>query len=371
MMVEERQQSKHGRDHTSEADETKQPWLSIPRDLLYVDFLGVLVPGLFTVILGTTMIALTVLTVRGIFFVSNGADAPAVGDLLSVLGGTHYELGIATFVSAYIIGTALFRQDTKVPDYLSALQIWLSATNKDRWGLAVQKEGWSAVQNRGETRDPEDDVYKHFSFSFALQYLKRKGELEKFDTQFPYRHMRCYLAARGLMHLVGYIPWCPDVTDSLSRRSKMYINVLKIRLSNLAPGFGRDVLRNEAHVRLATSVWYAATTLSVLGVMCFVANVVVAFVATYFFQLKLNGAPLYNAIAVLFVIVALCFLMRHQLRKCIHYMRVREVVYVLEAVHLASRETHLNFDVSELAVTHGLGNCAKCNHLCSSSTTAS
>lgn len=329
-------------------------WLTIPRELLYVDFLGVLVPGLFTVLLGATVIALTAACE---VVLGSGASTISIGALWGILGGSHYELGVATFVSAYIIGTALFRQDTKHPDFLSALQVWLSAAPDERQGLAAQME--KASEEEAKIDEKSFSIYSSFGFWPAYWYLRRHDRLKAFDAQFPYRYMRCYLAARGLAHLSKCIPWCPCNPGTTNHRTKMFINILKIRLADLAPSLGRDIVRNEAHVRLATSVWYASTTLMALVGVCAFVLVAAAFYSHFDSNITVPHEPFNNTMAALFIVLALCLLMRHQLRKCIHYMRVREVVYFMEATHLATTPAAPKFQISDLFGHVDLSECCK------------
>jgi hypothetical protein len=113
----------------------------------------------------------------------------------------------------------------------------------------------------------------------------------------------------------------------------MFINILKIRIVSLYPQMSRDIIRNEAHVRLATSVWYASTSL------LWLASIVVGVVggAVVWCQGAPNGTAsmLFGPASYALLLLFFCVVMRHHLRKCIHYMRVREVIYVLEAAHLA------------------------------------
>lgn len=75
-------------------------------------------------------------------------------------------------------------------------------------------------------------------------------------------------------------------------------------------------------------------------------------------QLKYYFAPF---VCVLFIIV-LCVVMKHQLQKCIHYMRVREVVYVLESTHLTSNWSE-DFNIEELIEKKIPTECEQCEHL--------
>jgi hypothetical protein len=332
-------------------------WLTVPREAFYVDFLGSLVPGLFTVIFGVAMVILTIATVYGSYFKVVSKDGPGVlNGLIATLilsGGSPYVLAVIAFVSSYIIGTAFFRQDPKKPDSYSAIEVWLNANELERQGLAVQCSAFAggALQKF----DIEKKLFNVFGFQVAYRYLSWKGLLKKFDTQFPYLYMRCYLAARGLHHLTGSIPWCPQMPETAKMRTKMFVNILKIRLGALAGHIGYDTIRNEAHVRLATSVWYAAKTLSRLGFICLL-------VLAYTFVLRRVSADpraLFLTTAFLLFVMSLCWLLKHHLRTSIHYMRVREVVYVLEAAHLADCLGR-DFFTSDLETAQSIPDCRKC-----------
>jgi hypothetical protein len=329
-----------------------QTWASIFHEL-YIDFLSSLVPGLFMVILGAGMVMLAICT---LYFLIWGKDAPSaeiteqLKSLKEVLVELHYAFAIIMLVSSYVIGSVFFRQDPKGPDILSARYVWLKSKREDRPGLAMQ---YARPDRNGvpdttpiEEIDVDHSALRWLYLLFPRLY-ERWHDTGPFDAQFPYWYMRCYLAARGLTHLMKYIPWCPKLPDTKGNRTKMFINILKIRVSCLASRFGRDIVRNEAHVRLATSVWYATTTLFYLGLGC----VLILVIAYLYVLFALHTAPLlkyYFASSVFIsIVVVLCVIMKRHLLKCIHYMRVREVVYVLETAHLASQATP-SFHVEEL-----------------------
>ncbi|MBC8434160.1 hypothetical protein [Desulfobacula sp.] len=96
------------------------------------------------------------------------------------------------------------------------------------------------------------------------------------EVQFPYNNLKKYLESRGFNHLLEYIKWGPsDVTNSdggfkdpndqnndkvskEGQRSKTVINRAKIRIAFYLPENTINIIRNEAHIRLASSMWYAA-----------------------------------------------------------------------------------------------------------------
>ena len=79
------------------------------------------------------------------------------------------------------------------------------------------------------------------------------------------------------------------------------------------------------------------------------------------FALNHEKEPLkhyFAPVALILTVVVLCTVLRHHFRKCIHYMRVREVVYVLESAHLASSKE--GFTIEDLIHKPDPGDCAKC-----------
>jgi hypothetical protein len=96
------------------------------------------------------------------------------------------------------------------------------------------------------------------------------------DIQFPYSNLKNYLEARNFNHLFPYIKWDSRVIlksgekntgeskrDEVSEekdksRSKSFINQLKTRIHFFYPESTFNIIKNEAHIRLASSMWYAS-----------------------------------------------------------------------------------------------------------------
>jgi len=303
--------------------------LSVLHDL-YVDLLGSLVPGLLTVILGGMAIFLAVSTVHVALFQRPIISSAFPGGVIGVVPAMHWEFATVTIVSAYVIGSVFFRQDPKRPDAASALHVWMHSKKGDRSGLAVQ-----ATKQLPRSLELVEQNGMPTLGERLLSQLQTPSYIEKLglDAQFPYMHLRCYLAARGLEHLIHLVPWCPQKPDTVAFRTKMYINILKVRVLSRYPHMSRDIIRNEAHVRLATSVWYACTSLLYLAVLVLLV-LLVAGVFCVGLDMK---SPLFVSTAVCLLLGFFCVAMRYHLRKCIHYMRVREVIYVLESAHGAEQ----------------------------------
>lgn len=275
---------------------------------LYIDLLGSLVPGLFTIVLTGAVLLPSALALCRSFsaFSTNGsADSLLPGpvtDAPDVWLGPYGTTAIS-LVLAYVMGTVFYRQDPKFPDWRSARLIWRSTKSKeDRERLAVQPTSQHAE------------------------------EISAYDAQFPYFFLREYLIGRRLYHLAALIPWEGGKPATWIFRSKMFINVLKIRLQFLIPERCKEIVRNEAHVRMATSVWYATywvMVASVLGLML----VAVACIRWLLAGID-TGLPGIIAIDVLVLIVAL--VMKFKIERFLHYLRVREVVYVLETAYFAN-----------------------------------
>lgn len=333
-------------------EDRKSGKLSIMYDL-YVDLLGSLVPGLFTVILGGGAVILTLSTVHAALFKKSLLAGIASGGLKDVIAGLHWEIGTIITVSSYVIGSVFFRQDPKKPDAVSALSVWMNSRKEERNGLAVQHaEPLPPELSLKDSPDRLSLCYRIRSYFLPTRHIQRLG----LDTQFPYLHLRCYLAARGLTHLLYMVPWCPKEEKTKGFRTKMFVNILKIRLHSLFPEMSREIIRNEAHVRLATSVWYASTILIWL-------SIVVLFVLFFVGRTCIiNGmaSSLYVSSSFGALLFIFCVVMHYYLRKCIHYMRVREVVYVLETAHLAEATYNVNlFD--GLSEKTKLQECIDCN----------
>lgn len=316
---------------------------------LYVELLGTLVPGLFAVLLGSAILILTFGSIYAIIFESGDEEFGLLKNLNDVLGNLHYEIAVITLVASYVIGSVFFRRDPKKPDATSAVYAWMHSSATERRGLAVQSEKcqWE------KPRKPRwwDDIK---AFMRPGKYLHKYN----LKAEFPYLNFRCYLGARRVSHLTKHIPWCPKVKGTFECRTKMFINMLKVRLQAFAPRLCWDIIRNEAHVRLATSVWYVANWLIFLSVISL--GFLLATVVKHHDEEALRTA--YPAGVLSFLVFFLCVVMKFHLRKCIHYMRVREVFYVLETAHIAQR-LDKRFRIGEVTGKRLTRDCTKCGRI--------
>lgn len=221
------------------------------------------------------------------------------------------------------------------------------------------------------------------------------GADSKEQCEFPYDHLDRYLRKRKLDHLVALVPWrvaedsmpVPDgskaegsadskpdgskaegsadskpdgskaegtagskpdggVEDPRLRRSKVYINVLKIRLMQMYPERCKQMVRNEADVRLASGVWHAAGTLRFVAVAGLGAFLVAFIVQNRYVPFRGSLSPThwrlflhdyFLGLAAAAVVLVLAVYFRTRIEQFLHYQRMREVVYVLDTAYAAFR----------------------------------
>ena len=119
------------------------------------------------------------------------------------------------------------------------------------------------------------------------------------EVQFPYQNLKKYLEIRGFDYLAKNIFWDADYKDTSNesandktktvQRSKSFINKLKIRISYYFPNKTMNIIRNEAHIRLASSVWYA--TKYIIKTSYFCLFIIFVLTLVYYFAFISNTAP--------------------------------------------------------------------------------
>ena len=279
-----------------------------------VDFLGGLVPGsLFIVGVGTAVLPAIYLL---FCLLSNSKTDTITNFMNDVLKTTQHTpnmiwvLAFALFVAvSYELGHLFFRKDPKIPDINSF---------KKLKKMAEKKYGGY----------PPEELQKHLKSEY--------GCTDENDCQFPYINLRDYLGKRGHCHLCPFVVW-EDNREGDFNRSKTFINLLKIRLKFYFPEKCSIIIRNEAHIRLATSSWYVARSLgvcSIIGVVLVLSSIALQ---------KIGIAPsepykIYFAFLIppIFVFIASVFIIS-RVEDFLHYQRLREIYYVLETAFTAFR----------------------------------
>jgi hypothetical protein len=268
-----------------------------------VDFFGILVPGLLFIIfsmftLGWPLLILTDDICDSLCNYHLSLDIlKIVGSLNTII---NIELGILILMVSYVVGTLFFRRDPKLPDEYSYKKCVKPYQIKDSAGWVV--------------REDKDGL----------------------DIQYPYRYLYEYLMKRNLVHLAKLVPWKGTDPNTYDRRTKIFINMLKARLEFYFPEKCSSVIKNEAQIRLMSSLWYAANSLivfSFIGVFVF-AIIILCFLFKF---CQLSSEIVISFLLTIFVIIN-SYLAKWNIQKFFHYMRVREVVIVLENAYIASKE---------------------------------
>lgn len=185
----------------------------------------------------------------------------------------------------------------------------------------------------------------------------RKGNLgctTKDNCEFPYPDYADYLEQRGFKHLLPFITWKKESwresPPGLERsgenndqyRSKIYINLLKVRLRYHHPDKIGTIIRIESHIRLASSTWYVARILwyvSLFGLLISTG----AFIGTLAkVDLKTGEAMAWHIPAVFAPAIVLGFSLftKRTIRGFFHYQRLREVFFVLETAFTAFKGSY-------------------------------
>ena len=327
---------------------THPGWVQTVSDLIhefFVDLLAILLPGMvFTLFIMALLIASGACLLDA--FRPEAQPVAPLGDLLK--GQINASVVWLLAIFGYVVGGTFFRQDPKLPDMKSIKRILKGSPRGDRKRSEVQlgqkeSQGWT------------DDLVGRKE---AAVIANSQG------AQFPYSHIKEYLQARGFSYLADNVPWSGS---EFSNRSKMFINALKIRLELVAPAKCGAIVRNEAHVRMMSSVWFAARTL--IFVCCI--STLPVFAAMLRFSASLHGQSFLSAmqsvadgllssqdykslpisapsfyhdfmvylVLLLSAVVSAHWIQAH-VEKCFHYQRVREVFYVLETAFCVAESGH-------------------------------
>lgn len=185
----------------------------------FVDFLACLIPGFIVLsILSLLFIGISILLLTNIEIPGENNIQTAVylvKTLHNKLNLTFW-IHVALIACSFSFGFLLFRQDPKKPDYASYIRIR---------NLVYGFNDWVIPKNEG---------------------------LSPKEVQFPYSNLAEYLEHRGFDYLANDIYW----KNEKNRRSKSFINQLKTRISFYFPDSTFQIIKNEAHIRFSSSMWY-------------------------------------------------------------------------------------------------------------------
>jgi hypothetical protein len=268
-----------------------------------IDFFGILVPGLLFIILSLLTLGWPILIFTDKIYellfgpLSSFDILKAINSLSTI---TVIELSIFILMVSYVIGTIFFRRDPKLPD----------ENSYNKWV-------------KDKIKDPEN-------------WIVRKEKDGDTDVQYPYRYLFEYLEKRNLLHLAKLVPWKGTDPKTFDKRTKVFINILKTRFEFYYPEKCGSIIKNEAQIRLMSSLWYVTNSLIIFSYIgIFILSLIIFCFALKYFQLP--ASIVFSFLLSSFVIIN-SYLAKTNIQKFIHYMRVREIYIVLENIYVASKE---------------------------------
>lgn len=206
------------------------------------------------------------------------------------------------FFSSFVIGQLCFRFDQADVDVASYKKI-----------ISSREVGWP-LNNHWVVRETKNCLI-----------------VDRVD--FPYYYLKDYLDFRGYKHLAKLIPW--DGEDNKSMRSTLFINTLKMRICLTMPEKSSQLRRNEANIRLFSSIWHAMRLLIFLTITATYVGLL-----AIFFETKFTQKPPANYLVAPLMDVALLYTFwrtKIGIEKSFHFNRVREIFYVLETASFLSK----------------------------------
>lgn len=334
---------------------------------LMVDFFGSLVPGVIF-LTASALLFSAALT----YYFDNVDREFFLETFPRVVASFQIELLLAFLMLAYVIGFLFFRQDPKDPDRRSFRRL----KNEMERKLRPYDRKIRALEPPVLPNEPTlPEIARHRLGALLTQFyqlrdtLLTKTKLSRRDKrdlselraqreesddlrhwvveqegkcEFPYPRLRSYLERRRLDHLASMVSWDADGAGGVKssyRRSKNYINILKIRLAYHHPEHSGQIVRNEAHVRLMSSSWYMSRAVLNLSLVVMVFN------CARLLYRWLSGRPelaeVFNRdlhfLLIPAVVGMIAFWVKRSVEKFLHYQRVREVIFVLETAYTAFR----------------------------------
>lgn len=307
---------------------------SVPRFSVHeflVDFLGALVPGILFLVAVSACLAPPVRAFMISFSpkLEGRSFLDLAQEFLKAASNTPNTIWVGIFIFAvlvsYILGHLFYRRDPKEPNQRSFEFLLARAPSGEKLSKYYDLNEAEFKEKSGRSRR-EDWLRKNLAC------------IKPDDCEFPYPYLAEYLIERDHKHLVDLVRW----KDEKGFRSKTFINRLKIRLQFHHPDKCRQIIRNEAHVRLATSSWYVGRALwkfSLTGlIILFVALLIST--ARGFFQNFWEPIdwimPFLVPPVVVLVFAKYC---QTTIKKFIHYQRLREAFFVLELAYTAFRNS--------------------------------
>ena len=151
------------------------------------------------------------------------------------------------------------------------------------------------------------------------------------DPKIPDEHS--FNRVKDTIRETGPVRICPAEIEDNEKK-----NITPINRYNLEfPYQYVRIQRNEAHVRLMSSLWYATRSLQVLcifggGLGFLFAGIVHSLSDTWW------PVPEVHAFSAPLLVALVASVVRTQIEEFLHYQRIREIVFILELVYFSSQQ---------------------------------
>jgi hypothetical protein len=220
-------------------------------------------------------------------------NAPAIANLLNA---SWVLIIFVVLFLGYAFGHLFYRSEIKIPDQKSFKKIIDTNRSKKR-----------------PVEIPETDL-----------------ACDKVATcEFPYPHLGDYLSKRKFNHLIPLAPWAKKGEEH--RRTKKYIDILKIRIAFHDGESVNAIYRNEAHIRLSASIWFASSALCKVAATGLAIIIFVALTNKGLYGILDSRyyAPAF-APGLVLVVAIYC---KSSVLESLHEMRAREIIFILETAY--------------------------------------
>ncbi len=267
-----------------------------------VEFLGILVPGsIFIFLLALTAIFPLVIVMKYL-------PDPSIftGDFLPLIVKPGSFLYSTFLIFSYVIGHQFFRKDPKIPDEKSFEKVY------------------KTIGETGPVRLGEHEK----------EFNRDNDTAGSYNLEFPYRYLGEYLIERGMDHLAKIVPWRGNDPKTYRFRSKHFVNLLKVRLEFYFPHQYTRIQRNEAHVRLMSSMWYVSSSLIYISLISFFVFSVITAIGMFYFSIPISSQIIAALISPILILI-FSLLSKNSIESFLHYQRIREIIFILETAYFA------------------------------------
>jgi len=265
---------------------------------MLIDLFGIVIPGFCFIILTIFSIGFALSDL-----LQEAGQAKHLATVYAFIENNTFISFIGIIMFSYVIGHFFFRQDPKYPDFASIRQL----PDADLMSGCVR------------TREPVE------------------------GAQFPYQYLKEYLLERGFTDLAEYVHWSGanfGKDEESKKRTKHAINRFKLSIKEYRSPLFFDVIKNEAHIRLMSSMWYMAKASIVCSLFSILLLILIN--GVYYYWTRTAGVRYAESLAISSSILVCSVIMKLSIERFLHYQRVREIVFVLHAWHLTDLRNDVN-----------------------------